>query len=697
MLKRLFERLLTKKRMLFMAFLLGINLAFYFSAYLENSPIFIPLGSTRMWAYMLVVPMLGTLLYFVAFLWTEKRIKNLIGLKDLSGLIFTSLLLGVLLFFTNTSLWLDPEFYVRATLPISYELHVPWYASIGMAYLTGILFYATLSFLLFALLLPKKDEILITLNEKLAIHNAGLQIQREQRDDNTVLQKTDWLLMLIFLIAAFILRVINLDILPPHLEEYQHLIAAKELLAGTPANALYQRGFYLVTTPVKWMFTLIGMTLWSARLPGVIVNSLAVMPLYWLVRRFNKNVAIISALLYITSPWVIALARPVREYAYQPFMYYLVLASALYLLANIRQGFLLADWRLLFVKKNLSAWLIFVFFALYVIIIDRYSSFKVVALLYFVFGLFLLTRLDWRNKTNKLVVGLVGGAGILFVGGLSALILTKPEISEMLGNPFKALQVNDILVNFRNGNAKVLAGQFFFQPATQWYYGRIVLFPVLSLFFALWWSWRMRQTHLIFPFLSALYLISLTAFAVFYTFIFAPRFFLHLQLWFIPLLALGIYGWYLISTVFVKDVKLRVILWLFVTLATVNFPQLVVHTTPAQPVTNAIHMGFDEVDAYLREHVQPGDVLLSKFYWRYVRFYGGPPFGALYEESYDEDLIMAHERGWIVLDSSRFWAYQGLLKRRDFMVGDVKVEFLGEFPDPTSGLGNYIWHWDTMP
>ena len=674
--------------MLFTAFFFGVNLAFYFSAYLENSPIFIPLGSTRMYAYTLLVSALGTLLYFLAFLWAEKRFdatKNLTALKDLSGLIFTSILLGALLFFTNTSLWLEPEFYVRATLPISYELHVPWYAATPMAYLTGSLFYATIVFLLFALLLPKRDEILAVLQSKLA--KAAPEIDDRQ----------DWLLITGFVITAFILRVINLDILPPHLEEYQHLIAAKQLLSGISASDVYQRGFYLVTIPVRLMFTLVGMDVWAARLPGVIVNSLAVMPLYWLVRRFNKKVAIISVVLYITSPWVIALSRPVREYAYQPLMYYLVLASALYLLSNIRQGFLLAEWRSLFVKRNLWAWLVFAFFVLYVIIIDRYSSFKVVALLYLVFGLFFLTRLDWRDKTNKLVVGIVGGVGIFFVGVLSALILTDPEISNMLGNPFKALQVNDILVNFRNGNAKVLAGLFFFQPPTQWYYGRIVLFPVLSFFLAIWWSWRARRSHPIPFFLFVLFALSSSAFALLYTFIYAPRFFQHLQLWFIPLLALGVYGWYLISTVLVKDGRWRVVLWALVALATINFPQLLVHTTDAQPVSYAVHMGFDEIDAFMHANAHPDDVLLSKFYRRYVVFWGAPEFAEIYEASYDEDLITAYESGWLIVDESRYWAYRKVLKRKDFMVGDVELVYMGEFPDPTSGLSNFIWHWDTMP
>ena len=682
MVKRLFEIIIAKKGLLLLSMLLGVNLAFYFSAYLENSPIFIPLGSTRMWAYTLVVSASATLLYFIALIWAS---KNLTGFENPSGLAFVSFILGTILFFTNTSQWLEPEFYVRATLPISYELHVPWYASVAMAYGTGIVFYATLVYFLFALLAPKKDEILATLAEKLSASAV--------QDDKV----NERLLVALFVIGAFVLRVINLNILPPHIEEYQHLIAAKELLTGTPASDLYQRGLYLVTLPVMLMFSLFGTEVWAARLPGLIVNSLAVIPLYWLVRRYHRTIAMLSAALYITSPWVISLSRPVREYAYQPLMYYLVLASVLYLLSNIRQGFLLLEWRKLFVKKNLWAWAILVFFVVFVLVIDPYSSFKVVALLYLVFGFFFLSRLDWQSSTNRWIVGIVGGMGVLAAGVLSVLILTDPAISAKLGNPFKALQVNDLLINFRNGNAKVLFGQFFFQPATQWYYERILFFPLLSFFFVFWWSWRTRKSNPFLWFLVLLYSVSFLAFAFLYQFIYAPRFFLHLQLWFIPLMAFGVYGWYVISTVLLRDVRWRVVLWALVALATVNFQQLLIHTTTAKPVSYAIHMDFAEVENYMTAHARSEDILLSKFYGRYVRFTGQPEFATIYETSYDESLILDNVSGWIVIDSSRYWAYRKILKRQDFTLGDVQVEFVGEFPDPASGLSNYLWHWDTMP
>ena len=679
-LRRFGETLIKKKVLLLLSILLGVNFAFYFSAYLKTDVI--PFGSTRFLAYTLFVSGMGSLLYFVALLWAERRFSS----YSVFRYALFSFLLGTILFFTTTSQWLEPEFYVRSTLPISYELFLPWYASPGMAYFTGAIFFATLVFILFALLLPKKDEILTTLTTKLRTASFSGYGQ------------IDWILVVAFVLVAFVLRVINLEALPPHIEEYQHLNAAKQLLAGVPKEQVYQRGLYLVTMPVKLFFSLFGMEVWAARLPGVLINSFALIPLYLLTRRFNRTVAVLSSLLYITSPWVIALSRSVREYAYHPLLFYLVLGSALILLESIPKGFMLSQWRAIFDKKKFLHFGILVFFVLFVVFFDPFSSFKIVALLYVIFGFFFVGRLDFHDRQNKLVFATISLAGIIFIGFFSALLLTNPAISETFGNPFRALRIADPFENFRNGNAKLLFGQFFFQPPTQWYYERTLLFPLLSFFFVLWWSWHQRKQALLPWFLVVLFTVSLTAFVLLYTFIYAPRFFLHLQLWYIPLLAIGIYGWYLISTVLVKNLKLRNLIWVLFVVATVNFQQFFVHTKSTElPVTYAIHMGFDELDDYMLAHVQPQDVLLSKFYTRYVIFQGVPRFANIYETSYDEDIIKQNDSGWIVVDGSRYWSYRKKLLLENFYLDEIEIEYIGEFPDPTSGLSNYIWHWDKMP
>ena len=108
-------------------------------------------------------------------------------------------------------------------------------------------------------------------------------------------------------------------------------------------------------------------------------------------------------------------------------------------------------------------------------------------------------------------------------------------------------------------------------------------------------------------------------------------------------------------------------------------------------------MGFTELDEYMRENVAPQDILLAKYYARYVRFYEQPKFANIYEISYDENLIKKNSSGWIVIDESRYWSYHEKLLLKNFYLDDIKIEYRGAFPDPISGLSNYVWYWNNMP
>ena len=108
-------------------------------------------------------------------------------------------------------------------------------------------------------------------------------------------------------------------------------------------------------------------------------------------------------------------------------------------------------------------------------------------------------------------------------------------------------------------------------------------------------------------------------------------------------------------------------------------------------------MGFTELDKYMSENVNPEDILLAKYYARYARFYEEPKFAHIHETSYDESLIKNNESGWIVIDETRYWSYREKLLQKNFYLGETKIEYRGEFPDPISGLSNYVWYWDNMP
>ncbi|MBT7685776.1 MAG: hypothetical protein HN669_09375, partial [Candidatus Marinimicrobia bacterium] len=100
------------------------------------------------------------------------------------------------------------------------------------------------------------------------------------------------ILITIFSFALF-LRLYNLGILPPYVDEYFHLNAAKSLLQGVSREAVYQRSFFTVTLPVALSFKLFGMEIWAAQVPGAILGAMAMIPLYLITKKINKYIAIL--------------------------------------------------------------------------------------------------------------------------------------------------------------------------------------------------------------------------------------------------------------------------------------------------------------------------------------------------------------------------------------------------------------------
>lgn len=71
-----------------------------------------------------------------------------------------------------------------------------------------------------------------------------------------------------FLCLALLLRVFNLENLYLYADEYNHLIAANEILHGFSPADVFQRIFITVTLPVVASYLLFGASLWAARLTG---------------------------------------------------------------------------------------------------------------------------------------------------------------------------------------------------------------------------------------------------------------------------------------------------------------------------------------------------------------------------------------------------------------------------------------------
>lgn len=558
------------------------------------------------------------------------------------------------------------------------ELRVPWYASRGAIFLTGAILFSTLALIFFTILWPKRFEWLEELEEKInpLVHSP--------------IQKGECTIILGFTLFALCLRIFNLEALPPHLEEYNHLIAAKELMEGVPLESVYQRSLYIVTIPVKAFFSVFGVHVWVARLPGVLLNSLAIIPLYFLARKLNKPIAILSVTLFATSPWVIALSRTVREYAYYPFFFYFILFGLIHFLELFPRRFIVSDYRILLTKKKMALIFLLIFPIIFAVFFDPDSTFKAIIFFYIVFLFFLLTRFEFKNKSNTLflitVIVIFALGGILIIQTISLADTERLLKGIAIKNPLK------------NDKTLVLLSQFFFNPPVQWYYNRITLIPTISLVLSFFWGYIIKRKNFIPFFFTILYLFSIISFISFFSFSYAPRFFLHIQLWYIILLAIGLYGLGLFITQSVQRKSTLVFLFMFAFFTTFNIQQVLLHTRSSQqpPITYAAHMGFEELQLYLTQNVNPSDVLMSKYYGRYALFIGFPEYSKIYVASFSIEALEENDSGWVVIDNTRYWLFEDILPLKSFRYKNKEIQFLGKYKDNHT-FSNYLWHWSTIP
>lgn len=124
-------------------------------------------------------------------------------------------------------------------------------------------------------------------------------------------------------IIGISLRLINIAGYPPANDEHYQLRATFDFLNGLTVN--YQRAFYTVSLPMAVFFKLLGPSLFNARLPMILINMLAIFPLYALMRKVNRLVGFTAVGLFIINPNIVALAQLARDYAITPVFMYTIL------------------------------------------------------------------------------------------------------------------------------------------------------------------------------------------------------------------------------------------------------------------------------------------------------------------------------------------------------------------------------------
>jgi hypothetical protein len=488
--------------------------------------------------------------------------------------------------------------------------------------------------------------------------------------------------LLILAAIGLVLRLWYLDALPPATDETFHLVTAKEIFQGLPLNQVsYQRSLYTVTLPVVISFKVFGMSLWSARFAGVLVNILSLFPLYLLGRKINKPVALIAAGLFVFSPWMISISRNVREYAYYAFFFYLTAYLMLKAYESIPDQLdSTSNIRTLFTWKNIFYRVILYSILYFVVVIDQLSTFKTILILFPVFGLLSLKKADWRRPANFLPV----------------LFLFLIEEGIFLGMLLLSAGGETIQIN-RQFNERFLY-LFFDHPPQQWYYNRpLIAFSLLTLAILATYFWDRKK--FILPFIVLTYTASHFAFALFKFGADRTRYAINNEFWHILLMAVGLFLLLFIVEKFIKN-KYKYLAWLVVLLYFWNIPQSFVASTYIAPGTHPItaenHVDIAPAYYFIKNNIREDEVLVTTTYiYRYSQWSGGIRTNNVIYYTYDEkdsekvifDAIETHPCGMIALDYPRGLLYARPVPLVSFSHAGKQVDFMGWFG------GVYILRW----
>ncbi len=542
-------------------------------------------------------------------------------------------------------------------------LDVPWFASRALVLVLGTIVFSLLALGLLLLLWQKRADLKIVL--------AGISGAAGQP-----LDRIDIVLVLSIMLLALLPRLLNLGTLFPAVDEYYHLIAARQLTEGAALSSVYPRGLWIVTVPVSLALRVFGYQLWAARLVGALFNVLAIVPLYLLTHRINRPVAVLSSALFATSPWIVTFARIAREYAFYPFYFYWILFAMVLFIQAIPQDAVLArDWKAILTPKLVLLGAALILPPLFALYGDRLSTFRTIILAYPIFGLFVLARFKLKDRSNWPFLAVLG-AGLL----VASYFWYQRQKAKILPFP----RYNSVPVEY-----------FLPNPSQQWYFGRLVLLVVAGILIAAFCCYLLRRSNFIPLLITTLFAGYLGFFALFSMTFFHTRHLLTTELWYVILVAMGLYfgAKALAALVPWRGGLANVVLAGALGLSVINASQVIlpaVSTNPDDPISEDYLHDLSSVHTYMLDHVQQGDVLVSTVYGLYSSWREEPRFRAQYritsQTPPDEilSLIDQHPSGWIVIDQIRLSL--SALSARDF-AGIADVHYVGQFGD------EYVWHW----
>jgi len=508
-----------------------------------------------------------------------------------------------------------------------------------------------------------------------------------------------WLYLSLFLIAAAAGLYLRFNQLNTFItdDETHHLAAAMQFLRGEPWKELrYTRGLYTVTAPLILGIRLFGTSLSSVRTVSIIFNTLAVVPLYFLMRRTNKTIALISVSLYLLNPWMIETSRIVREYAFAPFYIYTTALVMQVLYDSIPEQFNFpGDISRLINFRVIGSTLLLVIVLYYVLFIDSHATSKVILGVYLAFGLLIARKINWHNRRNLWL--------ILIVLAMIGIFLLNTDLFKGRYSGLSYTGFSNYYLSFFLTDSPLYT-----DPVQQWNYG-YGLSTVFILLLAVLSTHIRKNTGFAGPLAWISFLITLIVFSTLMIQGLKPRYATHIQVWFIPVIAIGFYAAFLLAKSILKN---PVLAGLGLILLFFNFPHITSTYLKYVPystygysksffdsgnsaITNEYFSDLDPAYIYLSDNMSDQDTLVTTtFIKRYLYWKGIEPTNLfLYWYDLDHEIqsifagIRSSDEGWIALDYERGFLWSSPLPLDEFEYAGKHVDWKGWYGDVL------VYHW----
>ena len=478
------------------------------------------------------------------------------------------------------------------------------------------------------------------------------------------------------IVGALLVRSINLANFPPYTDEYFHIVQAIKILGGESIG--YTRALLTVTLPVLISFKTLGISLLAGRIPMVLLNVLAIYPLFFLGKKVNLPIGIICSALFAFNPFIVATSRNIRDYAVIPLFLYFASIYLLELLDSVgnvqtKKYFKLNWFRIVIVSLVLI-------YAL----IDDLSVVKLVLSVYGTIGILIILKRINISGIKSL------GLPVFFASIFTAVLLIWKS------GLLKRFLKNDVIIyQFAESYWKLLIDS----KIHHWYSISVVGFCLLIVSTAL-VIFLIKRRYLLNNFAYIFFFLEFVSVLFYLTYFHVTpilseknRYGVLLEYWYLPVTAVAIWLIYKFLTTFISGeyrfLILGTLIILFSNPSALN-TIFAYEGGGVMVITGNRHYIIAPAYDVVSRQMTDKDVLITDVMRHYDYIMGHKlQYDGLfiYEMAEILDIVESYPRGWIALSVITIPENHGLLFS-DFEYQGRKIYYLGREGDVN------LWRWE---